>query len=84
MEELEVNHVNDIHVKLSEMLEQRVRVKANMGRTRIVERMGTIKTVHPSVFIIEVDERRALRSRIGRAPLHPHGRPGRGALGHVP
>ena len=102
MEELEVNHVNDIHVKLSEMLEQRVRVKANMGRTRIVEHMGTIKTVHPSVFIIEVDERRGRksrqsyqyvdvltgtvvsRSRIGRAPLHPHGRPGRGALGHVP
>lgn len=63
MEELEVNHVNDIHVKLSEMLEQRVRVKANMGRTRIVERMGTIKTVHPSVFIIEVDERRGRKSR---------------------
>ena len=63
MEELEVNHVNDIHVKLSEMLEQRVRVKANMGRTRVVERMGTIKTVHPSVFIIEVDERRGRKSR---------------------
>ena len=63
MEELEVNHVNDIHVKLSEMLEQRVRVKANMGRTRGVERMGTIKTVHPSVFIIEVDERRGRKSR---------------------
>ena len=63
MEELEVNHVNEIHVKLSEMLEQRVRVKANMGRTRIVERMGTIKTVHPSVFIIEVDERRGRKSR---------------------
>lgn len=63
MEELEVNHVNDIHVKLSEMLEQRVRVKANMGRTRVVERMGTIKTVHPSIFIIEVDERRGRKSR---------------------
>ena len=63
MEELEVNHVNDIHVKLSEMLEQRVRVKANMGRTRVVERMGTIKTVHPSVFILEVDERRGRKSR---------------------
>ena len=63
MEELEVNHVNDIHVKLSEMLEQRVRVKANMGRTRVIERMGTIKTVHPSVFIIEVDERRGRKSR---------------------
>jgi uncharacterized protein Veg len=33
----------------------RVKVKANMGRTRVIERMGTIKSVHPAVFIVEVD-----------------------------
>ena len=58
MEELEVNHVDEIHQKLINMVGERIRVKANMGRTRVVERMGTIKTVHPSVFIVEVDERR--------------------------
>ncbi|MDM8246973.1 Veg family protein [Collinsella tanakaei] len=63
MEELEVNHVEDIHAKLTDMIGQRVKVKANMGRTRVVERMGTIKTVHPSVFIVEVDERRGRKSR---------------------
>lgn len=63
MEELEVNHVDEIHEKLTEMIGDRVRVKANMGRTRVVERMGTIKTVHPSVFIIEVEERRGRKSR---------------------
>ena len=63
MEELEVNHVEDIHAKLTDMIGQRVKVKANMGRTRVVERMGTIKTVHPSVFIVEVDERRGRTSR---------------------
>ena len=63
MEELEVNHVDDIHEKLTQMIGQRVKVKANMGRTRVVERMGTIKTVHPSVFIVEVDERRGRKSR---------------------
>lgn len=63
MEELEVNHVEDIHSKLTQMIGQRVKVKANMGRTRVVERMGTIKTVHPSVFIVEVDERRGRKSR---------------------
>lgn len=63
MEELEVNHVEDIHEKLMSMIGQRVKVRANMGRTRVVERMGTIKTVHPAVFIVEVDERRGRKSR---------------------
>ena len=63
MEELEVNHVEDIHEKLTSMIGQRVKERANMGRTRVVERMGTIKTVHPAVFIVEVDERRGRKSR---------------------
>ena len=63
MEELEVNHVEDIHEKLTSMIGQRVKVRANLGRTRVVERMGTIKTVHPAVFIVEVDERRGRKSR---------------------
>lgn len=63
MEELEVNHVEDIHEKLTSMIGQRVKMRANMGRTRVVERMGTIKTVHPAVFIVEVDERRGRKSR---------------------
>ena len=63
MEALEVNHVEDIHEKLTSMIGQRVKVRANMGRTRVVERMGTIKTVHPAVFIVEVDERRGRKSR---------------------
>ena len=63
MEELEVNHVEDIHEKLTSMIGQRVKVRANMGRTRVVERMGTIKTVHPAVFIVEADERRGRKSR---------------------
>ena len=57
MEEMEVNHVDDIHEKLTDMVGDRVKVKANMGRTRVVERMGTIKSVHPAVFIVEVDRK---------------------------
>lgn len=63
MEELEVNHVEEIHERLAGMVGDHVKVKANMGRTRVIERMGTIKTVHPSVFIVEVDERRGRKSR---------------------
>lgn len=63
MEELEVNHVAEIQDKLTGMVGDRVKVKANMGRTRVIERMGVIKNVHPAVFIIEVDERRGRKSR---------------------
>ena len=63
MDEMEVNHVAEIQEKLSGMVGDRVKVKANMGRTRVIERMGIIKNVHPAVFIIEVDERRGRKSR---------------------
>ncbi len=63
MEEMEVNHIAEIQEKLSGMVGDRVKVKANMGRTRVIERLGIIKNVHPAVFIIEVDERRGRKSR---------------------
>lgn len=63
MEEIGVNHVDEIKDKLTQMVGERVKVKANMGRTRVMERMGTIKTVHPAVFIVEVSERRGRTSR---------------------
>ena len=55
--------VDSIHDTLHDFVGQRLKVRANMGRTRVVERMGTIKTVHPAVFIVEVDERRGRKSR---------------------
>ena len=63
MDEIEVNHVDEIKDKLAQMVGERVKVKANMGRTRVIERMGTVKTVHPAVFIVEVNERRGRTSR---------------------
>ena len=63
MDELEVNHVDEIKDKLAQMVGERVKVKANMGRTRVIERMGTVKTVHAAVFIVEVNERRGRTSR---------------------
>ena len=63
MEEMEVNHVDDIHEKLTDMVGERVNVTAYMCRTRGGERRGTIKSGHPAVFIVEVDERRGRKSR---------------------
>ena len=34
-----------------------------MGRSRIVERTGTLVNAHPSLFVIEVEERRGRTAR---------------------
>lgn len=63
MAEAEVNKVEEIQELLGDMVDQRVKVKANMGRTRVIERMGVVKSVHPAVFVVEVTERRGRTSR---------------------
>lgn len=58
-----VNRVDDIREKLVELEGTRIKVRANMGRSRIVERSGTLVHVHPSLFVVEVEERRGRTAR---------------------
>ena len=58
-----VNRVDEIHEKLSALQGHKVKVKANMGRSRVVERTGVLVQVHPSLFIVEVGERRGRTAR---------------------
>ncbi len=58
-----VNRVDQIRKELGNIEGERIRVRANMGRSRIVERMGTLVQVHPSLFVVEVEERRGRRAR---------------------
>ena len=58
-----VNRVDDIRDELVALQGQRIKVRANMGRSRIVERMGTLVGAHPSLFVVEVEERRGRRAR---------------------
>ena len=77
MAEAEVNKVEEIQELLGGMVDQRVKVKANMGRTRVIERMGVVKSVHPAVFVVEVTERRGRTSRRSYPVCrraHGHGR----------
>ncbi|WP_028263517.1 Veg family protein [Atopobium fossor] len=57
------NRVDLIREKLEELQGQRLRVRANLGRSRIVERAGVLVGVHPSLFIVEVEERRGRTAR---------------------
>lgn len=58
-----VNCVDEIKDRLRDLEGQRVKVRANMGRSRIVERAGTLVHVHPSLFVVEVEERRGRTAR---------------------
>ena len=58
-----VNRIDQIRDELKALEGQRVKVRANMGRSRIVERAGTLVHVHPSLFVIEVEERRGRKAR---------------------
>ena len=55
--------VNSIHDTMSEMTGKRLRVRANMGRSKIIEREGVLTQVHPSLFIMETVEKRGRKAR---------------------
>ena len=58
-----VNRVDEIREGLAELKGSRIKVRANMGRSRIVERTGTLIGVHPQLFVVEVEERRGRKAR---------------------
>lgn len=58
-----VNRVDEIREKLQGLQGERLKVRANMGRSRIVERTGTLVMAHPSLFVLEVDEHRGRKAR---------------------
>ncbi len=58
-----VNRVDDIRDTLAALQGTRIKVRANLGRSRVIERQGTLIGVHPSLFVVEVDERRGRKAR---------------------
>jgi uncharacterized protein Veg len=55
--------IDNIHDKLSEYVGQKLRVKANMGRSKIIESEGVLMQVHPQLFIMEVQRKRGVSAR---------------------
>lgn len=55
--------VNQIHDTLEGLVGQRLHVKANMGRSKIMESDGTLTQAHPQLFVIEVDRKRGRKMR---------------------
>ena len=55
--------VDSIHDTLSDYVGQRLRVRANMGRSKNVESEGVLTQVHPRLFVMEVDRKRGRTAR---------------------
>ena len=61
--EKQVHVIDDIRGELVSRTETRVKVRANMGRSKIVESEGLLIQAHPSLFVLEVDRRRGRTAR---------------------
>jgi uncharacterized protein Veg len=62
MNQLEV--VGRIKSDLENLTGQRVRLKANMGRSKVFEREATLEQTHPSLFVLRIDEKRGRTARV--------------------
>lgn len=62
MQQAEV--VGRIRSDLQSLMGARMRLKANMGRSKIVEREGVLEQTHPSLFVVKVEEKRERTARV--------------------
>ncbi len=55
--------ISNIHDTLTDFVGQTLRVRANMGRSKIIESEGVLMQVHPQLFIMEVKRKRGVSAR---------------------
>ena len=55
--------VDNIRETLDVLVGQRLSIRANMGRSKIIESEGMLMQVHPQLFIVEVDRKRGRKAR---------------------
>lgn len=55
--------VGNIFIALTEHTGTRIKLRANMGRSKIIERHGILMQTHPQLFIVEVEEKRGRTAR---------------------
>jgi uncharacterized protein Veg len=60
----QIEVVSRIRSDLEAMMGARMRLRANMGRSKIVEREGVLEQTHPSLFVVKVDEKRDRTARV--------------------
>ncbi len=53
--------ISQIKKDLDSFVGSRIRLKANRGRNRIIEREGVLESTYPNIFIIKINERKIER-----------------------
>ncbi len=60
----QANVVGRIRTDLQTHVGSKMKLKANMGRCKIIEREGVLEETHPNLFIVKVDEKRERTRRV--------------------
>ena len=60
----QVEVVGRIRSDLESLMGSRMRLKANMGRSKILEREGVLEQTHPSLFVLKIEEKRGRTARV--------------------
>jgi uncharacterized protein Veg len=53
--------ISDIKKDLESFVGSKIRLKANRGRNRIVEKEGVLESIYPNIFVVKIDERKIAR-----------------------
>ncbi|MDR1159954.1 MAG: Veg family protein [Syntrophomonadaceae bacterium] len=53
--------ISDIKKDLEFFVGSKIRLKANRGRNRIIERVGVLESTYPNIFVVKLDERKVER-----------------------
>ena len=53
--------IADIKKDLELFVGSKVRLKANRGRNRIIEKVGVLESIYPNIFVVKLDERKIER-----------------------
>ncbi|NPV26898.1 MAG: Veg protein [Firmicutes bacterium] len=51
----------EIKQDLESFVGNRIRLKANRGRNKVVERVGILEQTYPNIFVVKLDEKKAER-----------------------
>ncbi len=50
--------ISEIKRDLESFVGSKIRLKANRGRNRIIEREGVLESIYPNIFVVKLNERK--------------------------
>lgn len=53
--------ISEIKKDLESFVGSKIRLKANRGRNRIIEREGVLESIYPNIFVVKLNERKIER-----------------------